>query len=58
MDTARNISSQISIRWPNNMYCSNLVDKVLYNRFDEGIQLETLALRFLYGGQITCTVVT
>ena len=38
------------------MYCSNLVYKVLYNRFDEGIQLETLALRFLYGGQITCTV--
>ena len=40
------------------MYCSNFVDKVVYNRFDEGIQLETLALRFLYGGQITCTVVT
>ena len=40
------------------MYCSNFVDKVVYNRFDEGIQLETLALRFLYGGQITCTVAT
>ena len=40
------------------MYCTNFVDKVLYNRFDEGIQLETLALRFLSGGQITCTVET
>ena len=40
------------------MYCSNVVDKVLYNRFEEGIQLETLALRFLYGCQITCTVAT
>ena len=40
------------------MYCSNLVHKILYNRFDEGIQLETLALRFLYGDQITCTGAT
>ena len=30
------------------MYCSNFVDKVLYNRFDEGIQPETLGLRFLH----------